>query len=174
MQSQAFTALRSIAAAMALSLGLIGSAFSHGDHAPPPGKQPEVGPLATLQLEEVRQATARYLDVDAAVADGYVDIGAFVPGMGWHYLKAGNVDSRFNATRPELLVYADDPCGGKRRLVAVEYAIPLELSKRAPHGFAGHADRWDAIAELGMWTLHAWIWEYNPDGVFTPFNSRVP
>jgi hypothetical protein len=42
-------------------------------------KQPEVGPLATLQLEEVRQATARYLDVDAAVADGYVDIGAFVP-----------------------------------------------------------------------------------------------
>jgi hypothetical protein len=174
MQSKAFTALRSIAAATAISLGLIGSAFSHGGHTPQPGKQPELGPLATLQLEEVRQATARYLDVDAAVADGYVDIGAFVPGMGWHYLKPSIADSRFSATRPELLVYADDPCGGKRRLVAVEYAIPLELSKRAPQGFAGHADRWDANHEIGLWTLHAWIWEYNPDGVFAPFNSRVP
>jgi hypothetical protein len=174
MQSKAFTVLRSIAAATAISLGLISSAFSHGDHAPHPGKQPEVSPLATLQLEEVRQATARYLDVDAAVADGYVDIGAFVPGMGWHYLKGSIVDNRFSATRPELLVYADDPCGGKRRLVAVEYAIPLELSKRAPQGFVGHADRWDANHELGLWTLHAWIWEYNPDGVFAPFNSRVP
>ncbi|HKU14056.1 MAG TPA: hypothetical protein VJQ52_06645 [Steroidobacteraceae bacterium] len=174
MQSKAVTALRSVAAATALSLGLITSVFAHGSHAPNSGKQAEVGPLATLQLEEVRQATARYLDVDAAVADGYVDIGAFVPGMGWHYLKPGNVDSRFNATGPELLVYADDPCGGKRRLVAVEYAVPLELSKRAPQGFVGNADGWDANHELGLWTLHAWIWEYNPDGVFAPFNSRVP
>jgi hypothetical protein len=173
-QSKAFTAVRSIAAATALSLGLISSAFSHGDHKPNPGKQPEVGPLATLQIEEVRQATARYLDVNAAVADGYVDIGAFVPGMGWHYLKSSIVDNRFSATRPELLVYADDPCAGKRRLVAVEYAIPLQLSERAPQGFVGHADNWDANHELGLWTLHAWIWEYNPDGVFAPFNSRVP
>jgi hypothetical protein len=174
MQSKAFSALRSIAAATAISMGLIGSAFAHGDHPPPPGKQPEVNPLAILQLEEVRQATARYLDVDVAVAEGYVDIGAFVPGMGWHYLNVGNVDARFNAKRPELLVYADDPCGGKRRLVAVEYAIPLELSKRAPQGFVGNSDRWDATPAIGMWTLHAWIWEYNPDGVFTPFNSLVP
>ena len=137
MQSKASTALRSIAAAAAISLGFIGSAFSHGNHAPQPGKTPGLTPRATLQLEEVRHATARYLDVDAAVADGYVDIGAFVPGMGWHYLKGSIVDSRFSATRPELLVYADDPCGGKRRLVAVEYAIPLELSERAPQGFAG-------------------------------------
>lgn len=174
MQFKAFTALRSIAAAAAISLGLISSAFSHGDHAPQPGKQPELTPLAALQLENVRHATARYLDVDAAVADGYVDIGAFVPGMGWHYLKGSNVDNRFSAARPELLVYADDPCGGKRRLVAVEYAIPLAASERAPQGFAGPADRWDANHELGLWTLHAWIWEYNPDGVFAPFNSRVP
>jgi hypothetical protein len=174
MQSKVPTALRSVAAATAISLSLISSAFSHGDHAPQPGKQPEVSPLATLQLEEARLATARYLDVDAAVADGYVDIGAFVPGMGWHYLKSGIVDNRFSATRPELLVYADDPCGGKRRLVALEYVVPLESSKRAPQGFAGHADDWDANHELGLWTLHAWIWEYNPGGVFAPFNSRVP
>lgn len=175
MQSRSFTGLRSIPTAIALALGLMTSAVAHEGHAPnDPGKQPKVGPAAILQLEDVREATARYLDVDAAVADGYVDIGAFVSGMGWHYLKPSIVDARFNGRKPELLVYADDPCGGKRRLVAVEYAIPLELSKRAPQGFVGNADMWHADHELGLWTLHAWIWEYNTDGVFAPFNPRVP
>jgi hypothetical protein len=157
-----------------LSLGLISSASAHGDHSPHhPGKS-KVSAAAILQLEDVREATSRYLDVDAAVADGYVDIGAFVPGMGWHYLKPDLVDNRFNTEQPELLVYAEDPCGGKRQLVAVEYAIPLELSTQAPRGFIGRADLWDANHELGLWTLHAWIWEYNTDGVFAPHNPRVP
>ena len=80
-----------------------------------------------LQLDQVRDATARYLDVDKAVAAGYVDIGLFMPKMGWHYMKEKLVDARFDAAQPELLVYADDPCGGKRKLVAVEYAVPLAL-----------------------------------------------
>ena len=25
-----------------------------------------------------------------------------------------------------------------------------------------------------LWTLHAWVYEYNPDGVFAAFNPRVP
>jgi hypothetical protein len=137
-------------------------------------REPKVGPAAILQLEEVREATARYLDVDAATADGYVDAGVFVSGMGWHYINERIVDARFSPAKPEVLVYADDPCGGKRRLVALEYAIPLELSPRAPRGFIGHADVWEADQELGLWTLHAWIWEYNTDGVFAPFNERVP
>lgn len=29
-------------------------------------------------------------------------------------------------------MFADDPCGGKRKLVAVEYAVPLDKSKHAP------------------------------------------
>lgn len=128
---------------------------------------------AVLQLEAVRQAAARYLDVDQAVADGYVDIGVYFPNMGWHYLKAGLLDAHFEATAPELLVYADDPCGGKRRLVAVEYAIPLDLSPRAPQGFPGSADAWSVNSAFGLWTLHAWVFEFNPDGVFAPDNPRV-
>jgi hypothetical protein len=149
------------------------SALAHGDHSPAP-KTNRVGPAAVLQLEEVREATSRYLDVDAAVADGYVDIGAFVPGMGWHYVNSARIDKHFNPERPEILVYVDDPCGGKRRLVAVEYAIPLPLSKKGPVGFIGRADLWHPDESLGRWTLHAWIWEYNPDGVFAPYNPRVP
>jgi hypothetical protein len=68
-----------------------------------------VTPAAVLQLESVRQATARYLDVAEAEADGYVDIGLFIPHMGWHYLKPELLDAEFEAETPELLVYADDP-----------------------------------------------------------------
>lgn len=151
------------------------SASAHENHSPTaPAKPTRVTAAALVQLEAVRDATSRYLDVDAAIADGYVDVGAFVPGMGWHYVNSGRIDQRFSPERPEILVYADDPCGGKRYLVAVEYAIPLPLSKKAPDGFSGRADVWHADQALGLWTLHAWVWEYNPGGIFAPFNQRVP
>lgn len=155
------------------TLGQAGVALAHdGDSA---ASVPATGvpAAAILQLESVRQAVAPYLDVDAAVADGYVDIGVYFPNMGWHYLKGGLLDDSFEATAPELLVYADDPCGGKRRLVAVEYAVPLALSARAPAGFAGSADQWSVNQAFQLWTLHAWVYEFNPDGVFAPENPRV-
>lgn len=174
MNSNAFASFLVIAGTVTLSPMLMSSAFAHGDHSPNPPKAARVGPAALVQLESVRDATSRYLDMGAAVADGYADIGAFVPGMGWHYVNSDRVDHRFNPERPEILVYADDPCGGKRRLVAVEYAIPLPLSRKAPDGFNGRADVWEADQALGLWTLHAWVWEYNPDGVFAAYNPRVP
>lgn len=142
-----------------------GHDMSKGHDRPPP--------LAVLQLDEVRNATARYLDVDVAVKAGYVDMGLFIPNMGWHYKKDSLFDDRFDPSKPELLVYADDPCGGKRKLVAVEYAVPLALSKRPPLGFIGKADEWDANQTFQLWTLHAWVFEFNPDGVFAPMNPRV-
>jgi hypothetical protein len=154
-------------AAIPAALAHEGDAVTAAPHAAPPAS-------AILELETARQAAARYLDVDKAVADGYVDIGVFFPNMGWHYLKGDLLDASFDATAPELLVYADDPCGGKRRLVAVEYAVPLALSKKAPAGFTGPADAWTANLDFGLWTLHAWVFEYNPDGVFAGYNSRVP
>ena len=159
-------------AALLASSMLGGLAFAHGGHEPHKSHD-RPPPPAVLQLDEVRNATARYLDVDAAVKAGYVDIGLYMPNMGWHYMKDKLVDGRFDLTQPELLVYADDPCGGKRKLVAVEYAVPLSLSKRAPLGFAGNADEWSANQTFQLWTLHAWLFEYNPDGVFAPMNPRV-
>jgi hypothetical protein len=131
-------------------------------------------PAALVQLEHVRHATARFLDVDQALQEGYVDIGLFYPNMGFHYLKPELLDDTFEPEKPELLVYADDPCGGKRRLVAVEYAVPVALTNRAPAGFAGPADQWVVNQQFQLWTLHAWLWEYNPDGVFAAHNVRVP
>lgn len=152
--------------------GLATSAAAHEDHPAPSGPE-HLRPATILQLEAVRQATARFHDVAEAEAAGYVDIGLFVPNMGWHYLKADALDGHFDAEEPELLVYADDPCGGARRLVAVEYAVPLDASRKAPKGFVGRADVWDVNTDFQLWTLHAWVWEWNPDGVFAAFNSRV-
>jgi hypothetical protein len=73
-----------------------------------------------------------------------------------------------------LLVYQDDPCTGQRRLVAVEYAVPLSLATIAPGGFIGDADRWAVNNQFQLWTLHAWIWEYNTAGVFSGYNQDVP
>jgi len=159
----------------ALIVGVANVALAHDghDHDASLGHNPPP-PLAVLQLDEVRTANARYLDVDNAVADGFVDIGLFMPHMGWHYSKLDRVDGRFNPLKPEFLVYAEDPCGGKRRLVAVEYVVPFEDSVKAPQGFIGRADEWDHNDAFGLWTLHAWLYEYNPDGVFAPFNPRVP
>ena len=63
-----------------------------------------------------------------------------VPLMGWHYTKDALVDGGRDPTKPSCSCYADDPCGGKRKLVAVEYAVPFAESKRAPLGFVGRAD----------------------------------
>jgi hypothetical protein len=149
-------------------------AFAHGDHDPNTGKGNRPPALAVLQLDQARQAAAKFADPADAEKAGYLDIGLFIPKMGWHYLNPKlRDDGKFDWTRPELLVYADDPCGGKRKLVAVEYAIPLSMSKRAPAGFVGRADEWEANLTFELWTLHAWVYEFNPDGVFAPFNPRV-
>jgi hypothetical protein len=159
--------------ALLMSMG----AFAHEGHGhdPTAGKGNRPPPLAVLQLDQAREAAAQFADPADAEKAGYVNIGLFMPKMGWHYLNEKlRDDGRFDWNKPELLVYADDPCGGKRKLVAVEYAVPLSMSKRAPAGFVGKADVWDANQTFQLWTLHSWVYEFNPDGVFAPFNPRVP
>jgi hypothetical protein len=124
------------------------------------------------ELALVKSATARYQNIDNAIEDGYVDIDLYIPNMGWHFLKGDLVDETFEVEKPELLVYADNPIGGYR-LVAVEYAVPVALSSNAPEGFTGEEDAWVINQAFGLWTLHAWVWYNNPDGMFNPTNPRV-
>ena len=124
------------------------------------------------ELVRVRRATARYHDIEQARADGYVDIDVVVSGQGYHYLKPDLLDDSFDLTRPELLLYATH--GGGFRLVGVEYAVPVDLAPTPPEGFAGEHDTWHLNADFGLWTLHAWVWLHNPNGVFAESNPRVP
>ena len=145
----------------------LSAAQHHGAYRPP------LGPLPVAELQRARRATARYHDIRNAVADGYVDIDVVIPNMGRHFLKVSLLDAKFDAERPELLVYSPHE-HGRMELVAVEYAVPLDLSVAAPDGFRGAADQWFADHRFGLWTLHAWTWKDNPDGVFSPTNTRVP
>ena len=142
---------------------------SHADHV----VSPNSNPLPHKELASARGATARYQDFQKAIRDGYVDIGVVLPNMGRHLLKDGLLDAIFEAERPELLVYMED-LGGRMKLVAVEYAVPLNLSATPPEGFTGGADQWFSDDRFKLWTLHAWVFKENPDGIFNPTNRRVP
>lgn len=125
-----------------------------------------------VELARVRSATAKYHNINKAIEDGYADINVYVEHMGWHYMKADLLDGEFDMTQPELLVYAPWP-NGELQLVAVEYAVPHSLSPDPPEGFTGDDDVWDLEPDYDLWTLHAWVWYNNPDGMFNPTNPRV-
>ena len=125
------------------------------------------------ELEQARSATARYRHIENAIKDGYADIEVVVQNMGFHYMKSSLVDASFDIRKPEILVYNKN-MQGIFELVAVEYAIPIHiLPNAAPEGFSGSQDVWDRNTGFGLWLLHAWVWSYNPSGVFNPSNPLI-
>jgi len=126
--------------------------------------------LTSRQLQQARAATANYRNIENAVKDGYADIEVDVEHMGHHFMKTAIVDSVFDIRQPEILVYNMNE-KGKQELVAVEYAIPLTYQR--PEGFSGSGDVWKDDSGFPLWLLHAWVWAYNPDGVFNWTNPLV-
>ena len=135
------------------------------------GNYTGLAPQTVSELQQAKIATAKYNDFDQAIADGYVDINVIVPEMGYHYLKMDNLNATFEYDKPEILVYNKEE-NGRMKLVALEYAVPISLSANAPSGFTGDNDHWSVYQGV-LWTLHAWIWEYNPDGVFNATNPLI-
>lgn len=145
------------------------------------------------ELAQVRRATARFHQVDEALAAGY-ELGwvngasvRIITGcvahptagaMGYHYFHPALVaDNGVDALRPEVLVYESTPDGG-RKLVAVEWVVRSNLSN--PPGLS------TAPSVLGMpmhilvpppgpafWLTHAWVWKHNPAGMFADWNPEV-
>jgi hypothetical protein len=124
----------------------------------------------TMELQQARAATAKYRNIDNAIKDGYADIAVDVEHMGHHYMNTSLVDGTFDIRHPEILVYNRD-ANGKQVLVAVEYAVPL--TDPMPEGFTGSQDVWNGTSGFPLWLLHAWVWAYNPDGVFNWTNEAV-
>src|SRR5262245_28670170 len=61
------------------------------------------------ELAMARSATAKYHDPARAEADGYININAYEPGEGFHFVKPSLIDGTFNPDEPEVLLYAPVP-----------------------------------------------------------------
>jgi hypothetical protein len=86
-------------------------------------------PTADAILAEVRQATARYLDIERARADGFVQLSGMEPRHGYHFARvdAGSLITAalaggpLDLARPPMLLYVERQ--GLWQLAGVEYAV---------------------------------------------------
>jgi hypothetical protein len=126
-------------------------------------------------LATLRRVTARYHDIDTALADGFVllhpceERGDEEP-VGAVYAHFGRVlDGVISAELPDALVY-EPGANGKHKLVAVELAQPYAFAPQAPTFMGATFQEED---EFGVWALHVWVWRHNPEGMFAESNPRV-
>jgi hypothetical protein len=141
-------------------------------------------------LNEVRTATAKYFSVAAAERDGYLRPtsgplrgcitevpGKNSPAMGFHWVKESLFDATVELTKPEALVYEPNSLG-KLDLVAVEYVVPAQAWHKAGNlhrpklfglefMYTPAPNRYNVEA---FYSLHAWVWKFNPDGTHAAFN----
>ena len=141
-------------------------------------------------LANARDATAIFNDPAAALGAGYELLtdasGAAciqMPGagaMGVHYVKSALVQSgALDPARPQALVYEVQP-DGRLHLVALEYVV-FQSTWDTSHGvppmlfgqqFMLNPDG-NRFGLPAFYSLHAWVWEHNPRGMFEPYNPRV-
>ncbi|MFD2078201.1 hypothetical protein SAMN05421678_12317 [Actinopolymorpha cephalotaxi] len=184
-----------MAAAVALTTGgpvALASAATHD------GARPEAqvaahtshrdrpGSMTAAQREVIREATARYRNVDTAVRAGYVPTDVCVAdptlgGMGYHYVNPGlAANPNVDPTRPEILVYARDH-DGPLRLAAIEYFKAdadgdLRTDEDRPTLFGELFDGPMPGHEPGQpvhYDRHAWVWLPNPVGELAQYNPLV-
>ena len=144
-------------------------------------------PQVLRDLAKVRQATAKYHDVNAALADGFIQTPACVAspdgGMGIHFIHPARLmDPAENILEPEILLYIET--GGGMKLLGVEYfygigAPDTPIPNPAPpapilfgRGFDGPMDAHEP-GQPPHYDLHVWVWQANPSGMFAPFNPNV-
>jgi hypothetical protein len=135
-------------------------------------------------VDLVRTATARFRNVDTALAEGYVVNGGCVSGpeqgaMGVHLAKFSLFDAVLDVNNPEVLVY--EPRQGALQLVAAEYVTPAaawntahpeatpQLNGHLLH-FTNGPNRYGPDA---FYELHVWAWKLNTSGAFADWNPSV-
>lgn len=145
-----------------------------------------IGGQATPTLvEQVRDATRSFRDVDGAVAAGYASEGACVSGpeegaMGIHYGNGDLVlDGELHADQPELLIY--EQRDGRLRLVGVEFLVFVDswnaAGNTSPPVLGGQqfhiVNSPNRYGIPAFYELHVWAWKNNPNGMFVDWNPTV-
>ena len=127
-------------------------------------------------LNSVRAATAKFHSTTQAIAAGYVpdEHCVSVPGlggMGYHWVNPSFVDPVFDPLKPEAVLYVEGP-SGNLRLIALEYIV-INVGKPAPMFGDQPFDVGGTPVPVPHWSLHVWLYENNPSGMFTPFNPNI-
>jgi hypothetical protein len=137
-------------------------------------------------LARVKASVARYHTTAAAEAAGWglvpgLDSCFELPGtggMGIHYINTDLLDTALDPSQPEALVYQQMP-NGTLHLGAVEYIVPADAWDATHtglpviHGLQPEDMSLHLNAALGVYVLHAWIFEKNPAGTFADWNPDV-
>ena len=127
-------------------------------------------------LQSVRRATAKLHSTVQAMGAGHVpdDHCVSVPGlggMGYHWVNPSLVDPVFDPLKPEAILYAAGP-GGNLRLVALEYIV-INVGQPAPMFGDQPFDVGGTPVPVPHWSLHVWLYENNPSGMYAPFNPNI-
>ena len=154
-------------------------------------------------LDEAQRATARYLRVEHAIADGFQPVGADAPAMGRHWLNIPRLfDESIEPAKPEVLMYAS--VDGVDSLVGISFAYAVAPGYQAsapenpfrPDAWHLHSGRLELESHrtdhvghglpaagaaahghgdrAGVMVLHVWGWVENPAGVLEPNNWVLP
>jgi len=138
-------------------------------------------------IDEVRQATAQYRDINVAISQNFVPATPCVSGpdqgaMGVHYVLVDRLNKGvLNAEQPEALIY-EPMANGAMRLVGVEYIVLASIwQSQNPSGgtpaldgnllnYIAAPNRYGLPA---FYEMHIWAWEDNPKGSFADWNTHV-
>jgi len=178
-------------AAVLVTIATLATAPIANAHGSSAGRHdPDINIHDRISLVRAMAATARFHNVAAAEQAGYgilkdaqqiacID-NPGVGGMGIHYVKGDLVaNPSVDASRPEVLVY-EPQRNGRLKLVALEYVVfksAWDATHSSPPTLFGQ--EFSTIAEgnryglPAFYELHAWIWEFNPLGLFNDWNPRV-
>lgn len=135
-------------------------------------------PNVDQMLNEVRETTAEYNDVDNAIAAGWDNVlspcveNPQEGGMGYHYGRMEYVDGRTNHLEPQILLY--EPLeDGSLEFVGVEYIIPFAIHPSDAEAPMLFGEQYHQNPELEIWALHVWTEKENSLGVFNDWNPNV-
>ncbi len=141
------------------------------------------GDGATPLIDKVRDATARYIDINEAFSDKFVVGTPCVSGpdtgaMGVHLVRPDRIQNLvLDAENPQALIY-EPTANGAMRLVGVEFIV---LAQNWPAGsvpalegnLLNYIDSPNRYGLPAFWEIHVWAWEQNPKGSYADWNTHV-
>src|ERR1700689_3390234 len=157
-----------------LPLGMPPLAWAEGDTTP--------------LIDRVHNATARYTNINVALAEGWVTATPCVSGpdtgaMGVHLVLSSRISAGvLNAEQPEALIY-EPMANGAMRLVGVEFIVlgsvwagnnPAGSVPALDGNLLNYIPPHNRYGLPAFYELHVWAWEPNPKGSYAAWNTHVP